>query len=271
MSKNIFIYICLYMYILNRVILTPNAPEFDRLVAGAIRYILQGGAAIDNGSSSRTDGRNDIDSNKGNNDSNNNTDVFNRNDMQRFVIGLESIDVETRLKYLCLALGGVTIVRKGSSDMISCGGDVYVVQEEGSMRRCGGQGDILAGCLGVSHYWAIQRAGFLPKGKEIRDILDNKKTTSLSNLPAHTSPENSVGLNGDDSDERVSLKSSCDIIDGDEDEENRARIWGVVLASVITKRASRKAFLLYGRSMTSPDVLEQLGAAFEEITSQEEE
>lgn len=35
---------------------------------------------------------------------------------------------------------GVTVLRKGQEDMVSCGGDVYtLVNELGSPRRCGGQ------------------------------------------------------------------------------------------------------------------------------------
>lgn len=42
----------------------------------------------------------------------------------------------------------------GADDMISFGGSVYVVKEEGSLRRCGGQGDVLAGALGLLSFWA---------------------------------------------------------------------------------------------------------------------
>jgi NAD(P)H-hydrate repair Nnr-like enzyme with NAD(P)H-hydrate dehydratase domain len=33
---------------------------------------------------------------------------------------------------------------------------VGVSTEEGCPRRCGGQGDILAGCIGVAMHWALQ-------------------------------------------------------------------------------------------------------------------
>lgn len=44
----------------------------------------------------------------------------------------------------------------GAYDMISCGEDVLILDEVGSPRRCGGQGDVLAGSLGVAMYWAIK-------------------------------------------------------------------------------------------------------------------
>jgi hypothetical protein len=42
-------------------------------------------------------------------------------------------------------------------------------------------------------------------------------------------------------------------------------LWGALLASVVTKRAAEKAFALKKRSMTTPDVIECLGEAFESV------
>jgi hypothetical protein len=67
---------------------------------------------------------------------------------------LQSEDEYIRLRALSLALGGLTILRKGESDVITSGGDVYVLNEKGSPRRCGGQGDLLAGSLSVAYYWS---------------------------------------------------------------------------------------------------------------------
>ncbi|XP_060039759.1 ATP-dependent (S)-NAD(P)H-hydrate dehydratase isoform X2 [Erinaceus europaeus] len=53
------------------------------------------------------------------------------------------------------ALGGVTVLRKGERDLVSDGRQVLVCDQEGSLRRCGGQGDILAGSLGVLLHWAL--------------------------------------------------------------------------------------------------------------------
>lgn len=58
----------------------------------------------------------------------------------------------------------VTIVKKGASDMICSGSGsspnvqaVFLVKKPlGSPRRCGGQGDVLAGSLGTSIHWAIK-------------------------------------------------------------------------------------------------------------------
>lgn len=54
---------------------------------------------------------------------------------------------------LAKALGGVTIVRKGPSDVISNGEMTIVCEEDGSPRRCGGQGDLLSGAITTFSNW----------------------------------------------------------------------------------------------------------------------
>lgn len=60
------------------------------------------------------------------------------------------------LKDLCNTLGGITILRKGKEDMISDGQTLMVCNEQGSPRRCGGQGDLLAGSLAAFAFWSHQ-------------------------------------------------------------------------------------------------------------------
>lgn len=64
-------------------------------------------------------------------------------------------DQAEQLHALSVALGGVTVLLKGSEDMVCAGGDIYSLRERGSPRRCGGQGDILSGALAVALHWAI--------------------------------------------------------------------------------------------------------------------
>lgn len=54
-------------------------------------------------------------------------------------------------------LGGVVVVRKGMTDEISNGISEFYVEEKGSPRRCGGQGDLLSGSLATFLYWANSR------------------------------------------------------------------------------------------------------------------
>ncbi|KAG9447082.1 hypothetical protein H6P81_013210 [Aristolochia fimbriata] len=66
-------------------------------------------------------------------------------------------DASEQLLSLAKKIGGATILRKGSSDLISDGKTVSVVSVHGSPRRCGGQGDILSGSVAVFSSWARQQ------------------------------------------------------------------------------------------------------------------
>ncbi|EDV25062.1 uncharacterized protein TRIADDRAFT_25123 [Trichoplax adhaerens] len=52
------------------------------------------------------------------------------------------------------ALGNVTVVQKGSRDIISNGIEDLICDAAGCSRRCGGQGDILSGSMGTFLHWA---------------------------------------------------------------------------------------------------------------------
>ncbi|KAL0672997.1 hypothetical protein Bca4012_000978 [Brassica carinata] len=61
-----------------------------------------------------------------------------------------------QLRSLAKQIGGVTILRKGKTDLISNGEIVKSVSVYGSPRRCGGQGDILSRGVAVFLSWAKQ-------------------------------------------------------------------------------------------------------------------
>eukprot|EP00033_Pygsuia_biforma_P003768 GCRY01004127.1.p1 GENE.GCRY01004127.1~~GCRY01004127.1.p1 ORF type:complete len:323 (+),score=51.53 GCRY01004127.1:135-1103(+) len=56
------------------------------------------------------------------------------------------------VKALAARLGAV-VVHKGAVDVITDGTEVVICSEEGSPRRCGGQGDILSGVMGLFFSW----------------------------------------------------------------------------------------------------------------------
>ncbi|MED6158701.1 hypothetical protein PIB30_035242 [Stylosanthes scabra] len=74
------------------------------------------------------------------------------------VLSSEVNDLDATQQVLSLAkkIGGVTILKKGKSDLISDGDTVKSVSIYGSPRRCGGQGDILSGSVAVFLSWARQ-------------------------------------------------------------------------------------------------------------------
>ncbi|KAL0073731.1 H-hydrate dehydratase [Phycomyces blakesleeanus] len=59
----------------------------------------------------------------------------------------------TMAKKLSTALGGVTVIQKGSVDVVSNGKQVFTCDKEGGLKRMGGQGDILSGVLGTMLAW----------------------------------------------------------------------------------------------------------------------
>jgi ATP-dependent NAD(P)H-hydrate dehydratase len=116
----------------SRCILTPNKAEFGRLLEAAIHEISE------------------INSRQS-------------NEITSLLLSeLQSSQDEIQIRALSLTLGGVTILRKGEIDIICNGDSVYKLGIRGSPRRCGGQGDILSGCLGVSFYWANKVISSLP-------------------------------------------------------------------------------------------------------------
>ncbi|KAM5278804.1 ATP-dependent (S)-NAD(P)H-hydrate dehydratase isoform 3-T3 [Hipposideros larvatus] len=68
---------------------------------------------------------------------------------------VDSSDRRGAVLRLSQALGNVTVVQKGEQDVISDGEQVLECSQQGSNRRCGGQGDLLSGSLGVFAHWAL--------------------------------------------------------------------------------------------------------------------
>ncbi|CAJ1079527.1 ATP-dependent (S)-NAD(P)H-hydrate dehydratase isoform X2 [Xyrichtys novacula] len=67
---------------------------------------------------------------------------------------MDSGDHQSHVLQLSAAMGNLTVVLKGEQDLISDGSKVVACSLEGSGRRCGGQGDLLSGSMGVLAHWA---------------------------------------------------------------------------------------------------------------------
>ncbi|XP_005999446.2 ATP-dependent (S)-NAD(P)H-hydrate dehydratase isoform X1 [Latimeria chalumnae] len=123
---------------------------------------------------------------------------------------VDSNDHHGSVLRLSQAMGNLTIVQKGEKDLISDGEKVVVCSHEGSSRRCGGQGDLLSGSLGVLAHWALV-AG----------------------------PEKTNGLNPS----LVAAFGACSL----------------------TRQCNNQAFQKHGRSMTTTDMISELGTAFSKL------
>nr|XP_029495546.1 ATP-dependent (S)-NAD(P)H-hydrate dehydratase-like isoform X3 [Oncorhynchus nerka] len=71
---------------------------------------------------------------------------------------LDSSDHQRSAMELSVAMGNLTVVLKGEDDLITDGNKVILCRQEGSGCRCGGQGDLLSGSLGVLAHWAYTSA-----------------------------------------------------------------------------------------------------------------
>ncbi|XP_062862175.1 ATP-dependent (S)-NAD(P)H-hydrate dehydratase isoform X2 [Trichomycterus rosablanca] len=70
-------------------------------------------------------------------------------------VSLDGTDLRVTAQQLSIALGNVTMLLKGEEDIITDGNQVLTCSQEGSGRRCGGQGDLLSGSLGVFSHWTF--------------------------------------------------------------------------------------------------------------------
>ncbi|CAL8069827.1 unnamed protein product [Calicophoron daubneyi] len=72
------------------------------------------------------------------------------------LLGHNPSESDNATELLAKTLDGVTIVRKGPKDLISNGETTIFCGEEGSPRRCGGQGDLLSGTMVTFFHWFNQ-------------------------------------------------------------------------------------------------------------------
>ena len=105
-------------------IITPNAAEFDRLYRAAF---AQPSPPL--------------------------SDDLASPDANGLILNLDHADAKP-VAALANWLGGVTVVRKGRVDIISDGKRAVACGAFGSPRRCGGQGDVLAGLTALFGGWA---------------------------------------------------------------------------------------------------------------------
>ncbi|PWN52571.1 hypothetical protein IE53DRAFT_367085 [Violaceomyces palustris] len=136
---------------------------------------------------------------------------------------------EERVKRLAKALGGPVILEKGKLDRITDGIEMLENDLRGGLKRCGGQGDILSGCLGTFLAWSeiYRRERIQGKG---RGCGEEEKEE-----------EDGGGL----------LK------------ESELPLYSAFGASLVARTCSRLAFERLGRSMLAQDLLPEVGRAYE--------
>jgi len=109
---------------------------------------------------------------------------------------------------------GPAIVQKGATDLLCDGTQLLECAEPGCLKRCGGQGDVLAGSIATLLGWAkaAERSGRLPAGGPPPPLLASY--------------------------------AGC----------------------LLTRRFAAAAFAKHRRSMTAPDLIDAIGAVFEDFS-----
>lgn len=92
-------------------------------------------------------------------------------------IEVEGLKGEEGVEKLARALGGVTIIQKGACDYISNGDKTFVGDLEGGLKRSGGQGDTLTGCLATFLGW---RKAYLENLWEHEGDIDEIESLALA-------------------------------------------------------------------------------------------
>ncbi|KAF8347857.1 Ribokinase-like protein [Amanita rubescens] len=160
-------------------------------------------------------------------------------------VGLDSkTPAEKRADFVSQALGGVTVLQKGARDIIAINtsgtaADLRASQLEGAegakesiqesvevdtpggLKRCGGQGDVLTGCVGT----------FLAWGKCYETGAFGDGSIPASRIP----------------------------------------FLGAIGGSMVTRTASRRAFLREGRSVVTQDIIPEIGKSFAEVFDEEQQ
>ncbi|KAM0752140.1 hypothetical protein T439DRAFT_201817 [Meredithblackwellia eburnea MCA 4105] len=87
---------------------------------------------------------------------------------------------------LASSLGGVTILQKGAQDRVTNGDETLVNEVEGSVRRCGGQGDVLSGLVGAFLAWGKSWEERKDSGDKGEPDLKSSQITLLASYAGST-------------------------------------------------------------------------------------
>ncbi|TIB12651.1 hypothetical protein E3P89_00799 [Wallemia ichthyophaga] len=82
--------------------------------------------------------------------------------------GVDALEDGKVAKQVSQKLGGVTVLQKGAVDCITNGRHVLTVDAPGSLKRCGGQGDVLSGATGTMLAWGVVYANGIGSHKKIQ-------------------------------------------------------------------------------------------------------
>ncbi|KAL1979690.1 hypothetical protein VTN96DRAFT_5371 [Rasamsonia emersonii] len=145
---------------------------------------------------------------------------------------------------LAQALGGVTIIQKGPRDIISNGVTSLVSDIPGGLKRSGGQGDTLTGCLGTFLAWrSAYHEGVWDTGEKANDKIAQSKEEVRAEL--------------EDPSKKMSPTTTLLLV--------------AYAGSSLTRDCSRRAFKAKGRSMQASDLTDEVHESFLSLIGEPEE
>ena len=145
-----------------------------------------------------------------------------------FALGIDE-DSPDALQQVAHHLEGPIVVQKGIKDVISDGKITITCSETGSLRRAGGQGDVLSGTIAAFVAWSRR----------------NNKNKTISGSPSNIDASGK----GEKSDPAAALP---------------ALVGAAYGGCLVTRLASRRAFIKCGRSMGATDVINELGSTIDD-------
>lgn len=183
----------------------------------------------------------------------------------------KSTDARDLCPALAKALGHVTVVQKGATDLISNGRPLTLnfyssngsggqeeqttleCKEEGGLKRCGGQGDVLSGTTGLMLAWAgLWSEGTYECVQSAQSLLSCVAADALSTLVACS--------------HHIKLISDVTPTPPLPNEDLASLpLLAAYVACTGTRAASRAAFSKHKRGMQTTEVLGEVGSAFEKV------
>ena len=103
--------------------------------------------------------------------------------------------------------------------------------------RCGGQGDVLSGLVATSLHWSL--------------LLSNQPNTNKNQQICKQ-------------DEKQDEDTICEV-------DIPPSVLSCLVGSILTKRAALSSFELHGRASTTPDIIQQIGNEFKNISEENKE
>ena len=170
-------------------------------------------------------------------------------------VGVAAGDDPAAAAALAAALGHVCVLRKGPRDAVADGapgGAALVVDEEGSPRRPGGQGDVLAGAVATFLAWAapaLRAYGPPAAGPAAAAAAAGGDGAAASGGGDGAGAEAATAAAAATAREAVLLAA-----------------YG---GCVVTRRAARGAFARHRRATTTPDIIAEVGNAMESLAPYE--